>query len=210
MAFSSSLSLLVVHGILLKINPCRSEIDLIGNQGNFQILPPPGCEHTLDLDALAMTRRMWAGVKRFSFSRAFKTVPADHKCHTWAQYLLSPDEKYPIQINGTGPPSQAMTRRWIISACEDTRDGGLSRSTTEATKADAWVPSFKLVASVGLQFRRTQVKDNKIERFLSLHPFLPIIAICRLAVISLWKFMEKSKSPRTIFPHSSHSNTLIN
>lgn len=179
-AFSSSLTLLVMHGILLKLNPQDSTIkEAKGpSQFHFQILAPPGCEHTLDLDALTMARPMYAGRKRFSFSRGFKTVPADHKCHTWAQYVLSPNEKYMIQINGTGPPAQAMTRRWIATAYEDTR-------------GDDWIPCFKLVASVGIQFRRSEIKDNKVERFLTFHPFLPIVAVCRLAVISLWKFMEK-------------------
>ena len=176
-AFSSSLSLLVVHGILLKIAPA-SVPRMTDNIGYFQILPSPGCEHTLDMDALALSRPMHAGYKRFSFQRGFKIVPADHKCHSWAQYLLSPNEKYLIQINGSGPPSKASTRRWVVSAYKD-------------SSVDNWMPSFYLVASVGIQFRLSKTKDNTIERFLSFHPFLPVVAICRLTIISLWFFMEK-------------------
>ena len=179
-AFSSSLSLLVVHGILLKIAPTSgSEVE--DDRGHFQTLPPPGCKHTLDIEALTMARPMHAGPKRFSFTRGFKPVPAHHKCHSWAQYLLSPNEKYLIQINGTGPPSETDDRRWIASAYKD-------------TQVENWVPSFYLVASVGIQFRRSATKDNKVERFLCFHPFLPIVAICRLAHISLWHFMEKGNA----------------
>ncbi|KAH8682821.1 hypothetical protein BGZ60DRAFT_205875 [Tricladium varicosporioides] len=183
-AFSSSLSLLIVHGILLKIAPAAA-LEKLDDRGHFQVLPPPGCEHTLDMDALTMARPMHTGRKRFSFTRGFKIVPADHKCHTWAQYLLSPNEKYLIQINGSGPPSTAHTRRWVVSAYKD-------------TQFDNWEPSFYLVASVGIQFRRSSIKDNTVERFLSFHPFLPIVAVCRLATISLWYFMEKDKELVTV------------
>jgi len=178
-AFSSSLSLLVVYGILLKIDPAPMS-KTSGDRGYFQILPSPGCEHTLDVDALALSRPMHTGRKRFSFQRGFKIVPADHKCHSWAQYLLSPNEKYLIQINGSGPPSEASTRRWIASAYKD-------------SSIDNWMPSFYLVASVGIQFRVSSTKNNTVDRFLSFHPFLPVVAICRLATISLWFFMEKGK-----------------
>jgi hypothetical protein len=178
-AFSSSLSLLVVHGILLKIAPA-SVLEKMDDRGHFQVLPSPGCEHTLDMDAFTMARPLHTGRKRFSFTRGFKIVPADHKCHSWAQYFISPNEKYLIQINGSGPPSTAHTRRWIVSAYSD-------------TQFNNWVPSFRLVASVGIQFRRSSTKDKTVERFLWFHPFLPIIAVCRLATISLWHFVEKGK-----------------
>ena len=177
-AFSSSLSLIVVHGILLKLDPNPLSLTK-DDRGYFRILPPPGCEHTLDIDALALSRPMHTGRKRFSFQRGFKIIPADHKCHSWAQYLLSPNEKYLIQINGSGPPSEASNRRWIASAYKD-------------SSIDNWMPSFYLVASVGIQFRVSTTK-NTVDRFLSFHPFLPIVAICRLATLSLWFFMEKGK-----------------
>jgi hypothetical protein len=141
-AFSSSLSLLVVHGILLKIAPA-SVLEKMDDRGHFQVLPPPGCEHTLDMDAFTMARPLHTGRKRFSFTRGFKIAPADHKCHSWAQYFISPNEKYLIQINGSGPPLTTHTRRWIVSAYSD-------------TQFNNWVPSFHLVASVGIQFRRSR------------------------------------------------------
>jgi hypothetical protein len=178
-AFSSSLSIVVVHGVLLKIAPA-SALEKMDDRGHFQALPPPGCEHTLDRDAFTMARPLHTGRKRFSFTRGFKTVPANHKCHSWAQYLLSPNEKYLMQINGNGPPATAHTRRWIVSAYSD-------------TQIYHWTPSFHLVASVGIQFRRSSINDTTVERFLSFHPFLPIVAICRLATVSLWHFMEKGE-----------------
>jgi len=79
--FSSSLSLPVFHGILLNI-ALASVLETVDDRGHFQILPPLGYEHTLDIEALTIARLMHTARKRFSFTKGFKIVPDDHKYHS--------------------------------------------------------------------------------------------------------------------------------
>jgi hypothetical protein len=132
----------------------------------------------LDYNALAMNHAMSFYPRRYSFQRAPKVMPEGHKCHTWSQYMVSPNERYLIHIIGDGPPCDTKSRRWVMSAYED-------------TSTDEDLPSFKLRASVGVQFRRSMSRSNKVERYMCFHPSQPIAAICKLTTVSIWHFLER-------------------